>query len=178
MSMTAREVRAAFEKNRVREEDLEGLVLVLFWCIPEVIEAQPEWLDTPLTPATVCMFQVDAFRYAVQSQVMLRMIYENSDRLQSLFKEALRTQSFIEAGAITLSAQQKIEEMFVGVTMVELDQLSAANRDLSPEQQLKFFQQASKPWVTERFRTGRLTFKMMIERDPGSLLVKWNPAGL
>lgn len=178
MSMTAREVRAAFEKKRIHENKLDGLSLVLFWTIPEVVEAQPVWLDKPFTPAEVCMFQVAAFRLAVDSQVMLRMIFDHSDRLQALFGRALSTGSYLEAGNIAYAAQRKIEKMFVGTVMVELDQLSAANRDLSSEKQLEFFRRASVPWTTERFRSGKLTFRMMIERDPGSLLVRWNPSSL
>lgn len=178
MSMTARETRAAFDKNRIREEDLDGMLLVLFWSIPETVEQHPEWPDKLFTPAEVCKFQIDALRLAVKSQHMLRMIYNNSSKLRGLFAKALLSGSYIEAGAITQSAQRVIEERLVGTAIPELDQLSAANRDLPRDKQLKYLQLISKRWVTQRFERGTLTFRMVIERDPYLLLPKWVPEGL
>ena len=105
--MTAREVRAAFEKNRIREEDIEGIMLLLFWSIPRVIEGHPEWLDRLFTPKTVCDFQMEVIKHAVQDQTMLRLIFDNSERLRTMFGEALRAGSFLEAGTITLAAQRR-----------------------------------------------------------------------
>jgi hypothetical protein len=176
--MTAREVRAAFEKNRIREEDIEGIILLLFWSIPRVIEEHPEWLDRLFTPKTVCDFQMEVIKHAVQDQTMLRLIFDNSERLRTMFGEALRAGSFLEAGTITLAAQRKVEALFNGKVLPELDQWAATNRDLPTEKQNACLERASKPWIVKRFKTGSLSFGMVIERDPRLLLVKWDLTNL
>lgn len=106
------------------------MLLVLFWSIPETIETYPEWLDKLFTPAEVCKLQTEALKHAVQSLYMLRLIYDNSSRLRTLFTRAVLAEQFVEAGVINLSAQRRLEQRLTGTIIPELDQLSAANRGL------------------------------------------------
>ncbi|HJP81478.1 MAG TPA: hypothetical protein VJ841_03745 [Candidatus Saccharimonadales bacterium] len=172
--MTAREVRAAFEKNRIREGDIEGMMLLLFWSIPQAIEEHPEWLGTLFTPKTICDFQMMVIKRAVKDQTMLRLIFDNSDRLRTMFGDAVRAGSLFKASSITLAAQQKIETLLSGKVLPELDQWAAANRDLSVEEQNKCLELASKPWIANRFKAGTLSFRMVLEREPRLLLVRWS----
>lgn len=175
-SMSAREITAAFEKNRTRRKlgDDNGIALLLFEAAPVYLQEHPEWLEKEFTAATACELQIELLVMCRDDKSLLRMIYDNSAALQSLFTQNVR-RSALDGAFVVATAMKKIDELLHGMIIPKLDQAVCMFRDMSKEDEREYFVKKGAHWrVLRAFDANQLTFRIVIERSPHLLVLRWH----
>jgi hypothetical protein len=172
--MTAREIKAAFDKQRV-ERRLYGneMALMLLGVIPEYFEEHPEWLSKACRASVICELQTLLLLRCRDNQSLLAVLYRNSDDLQRLFRDSMSKSPL--AGASVVSAATSAMNRFLhGKVIRELDQSICEFKGLSSDDEQALFRaHRASPRVIEWLARDELTFRRVLERSPHLLLVGW-----